>query len=223
MSIIEDSRNAYYEALFDTDRERALAVVDQALIDGTTPEDIVFKVVIPVIDRMINELTVSFDATISQHYMTSKVSEEVTTAMIEKFEKTAIGEVPIVLGSAWGDFHGLGKRIVGGCLKANMFEVHDLGLNVIPEKFVARAVEVDAPVIGISSMMIHSAEGENGPLKVREIIDREGLGGRIKIVVGGAPYRFDPDLYRAVGADAWADNAVSAVETISKIVKRGRE
>jgi methanogenic corrinoid protein MtbC1 len=54
---------------------------------------------------------------------------------------------------------------------------------------------------------------------VRKILDERKLAGRIKLVVGGAPYRFDPQLYKSVGADAWADDGITAAKVIRGLVE----
>lgn len=41
----------------------------------------------------------------------------------------------------------------------------------------------------------------------------------IKLIVGGAPFRFDPELYQKVGADDWALDGVSAAEKIIQLIK----
>ncbi|WP_255210714.1 B12-binding domain-containing protein [Methylogaea oryzae] len=53
----------YNEAIFDTDKERALQVVEDAVAAGVTPEDIVFKVVIPAIEDMMQTINRDPDAT----------------------------------------------------------------------------------------------------------------------------------------------------------------
>lgn len=68
-------------------------------------------------------------------------------------------------------------------------------------------------------MMIHTARGERGCLAVRRLLRERGLEGRLKIAVGGAPYRFDPDLWRVVQADAWAENGLAAGQVIAALVK----
>lgn len=42
---------------------------------------------------------------------------------------------------------------------------------------------------------------------------------KIKIIVGGAPYRYDHELFKVVQADAWADNGIEAGEVISKLIR----
>jgi methanogenic corrinoid protein MtbC1 len=213
---------AYNEAIFDTDRERALRVINDAVAGGVSPENIVFHVVIPAIEEMIKSISESYDASLAQHFLTSQIGADVVEEMIPKFRKTPEVVGHVVMGTSLGDFHGLGKRIVIGCLRALMIEVTDLGLNVTPERFVDEAVARDAQVIGISSMMVHTARGENGCIKVRRILKERELEGRIRIAVGGAPYRYDPNLYKIVQADAWAENGITAARVITGLIREAR-
>lgn len=211
--------DAYNEAVFETDKQAALAVVEQALNDGYTPEDIVFKLVIPAVEVMMVRIEQDTDSNLAQHFMTAQIAADVTEKMLEKFSKPPEIVGRVVIGTAFGDLHSLGKRIVMGCLKSLMIDVIDLGINVRPEQFVDAAVEHDAQVIAISAMMVHTATGENGSLKVRELLKQRGLEQKIKLVVGGAPYRFDPKLYAKVGADGWAADGVTAAKVIAELIR----
>ncbi|NWF38518.1 cobalamin-binding protein [Mariprofundus sp. NF] len=213
---------AYNEAVYDTDRDRALEIIDTALEKGVTPEEIVFDVIIPAMESMMKSISEDFDANLAQHFMAAQISAEVTEKMLTQFKTPPESLGCIVIGTSVGDMHTLGKRIVSGCLRSMMVDVVDLGVNIKPEAFVDKAVEIGAPVIAISSMMMHTATSENGCLRVREILKERGLEDKIKIVVGGAPYRWDNDLYKSVGADAWADNGITAGEVIKKIVMEAR-
>ena len=71
-------------------------------------------------------------------------------------------------------------------------------------------------------MMTHTARGADGCLGVRRLLRERGLEGRIKIIVGGAPYRFDPGLHHQVEADAWAEDGITGARKIADIVKGGR-
>ncbi|MFN8587352.1 MAG: cobalamin-dependent protein [Candidatus Eisenbacteria bacterium] len=208
--MLDELVTRYNEALIDTDRERALRVVHEALTQGVSPEAIVFEVVLPAMDRMIFSVTESCDANLAQHFITAQISNAVTNAMLDKFTAPTETRGLVVIGNSFGDLHALGKRIVIGCLRARMIEVVDLGTNVPADRFVAAAVQRQAPIIAISSMMVHTARGPNGPLRVRELLHQHGLEDRIKLIVGGAPYRFDHTLWQTVKADGWAENAVAA-------------
>lgn len=210
---------AYNEAVIETDKEAAFAVVDRALASGLSAEDVVFKVVIPAVEEMMADITRDPDANLAQHFMTAQIAAEVTEKMLEKFAHPPEIVGRVVIGTAAGDLHSLGKRIVMGCLKALMVEVVDLGVNVPAEKFVDAAVDRQADVIAVSAMMVHTATGDNGARKVRQLLDERGLAGRIKLVVGGAPYRFDNDLYKIVGADGWAADGIAAGKMIVDLMR----
>lgn len=217
--MLEDVVNKYNAAVTDTNRIEALQVVREAIEDGVTPEDIIFKVVVPNIEMMVKSFSESFDTNLAQHFIASQIASEITEEMIPRFKSGTKNIGKIVIGNAYGDFHGLGKKIVMGCLKAQMIEPVDLGLNVAAEQFVRQAIDQDAQVIGISSMMVHTARGTNGCLKVREILKKEKLEDKIKVIVGGAPYRFNPELYKIVKADSWAHDGIIAAKLITQLIQ----
>jgi len=220
--MLEQVMSRYNEAIMDTDRDMALLVVRDALSLGISPEEVVFEVVVPAIELMMRSISENQGISLAQHFMAAQIASEVVDEMVPQFKQAPdiIGRV--VIGTAQGDFHGLGKRIVSGCLKAMMIEVIDLGLNVAPERFVEEALAQNAQVIAISSMMVHTATGDNGCRRVRQLLQERGVEDRIRLAVGGAPYRFDPELYRNVGADAWADNGITASKTISNLIREVR-
>lgn len=208
----------YNEAIFDTNKNKANTVIELALMKGFTPEEIVFDLVIPSLDSMMFRLA-DEEVNMSQHFFASQLASDITEKLMVKFVTKPETQATIIIGTSQGDFHGFGKRIVSGCLKAHMMDVIDLGLNVAPEKFVEQAVMHKANVIAISSMMYHTATNENGCLKVRKILKERQLESKIKIIVGGAPYRFDHKLYQTVQADTWADNGNMAGVVISELIK----
>ncbi len=212
----------YNEAIVDTDREQAHEVIQHALDNGISPEDIVFKVVASTLHQSM--LTMSIQETnLAQHYLTSQIAVEVTELMIPKFKKQPEIQGRVVIGTAFGDLHSLGKRIVAGCLTASMIEVIDLGVNVPAEVFVEAAIEQEADIIGVSAMMVHTAKGENGPTRIRQLLKEKKIEDRIRLIVGGAPYHFDHELYKMVGADSWSEDGTKAAGIISKLIKEVKQ
>lgn len=202
--MLEPYIQSYNEAASETGKQAALDVVNKALSEGLSPEDVVFKLVIPAVEAMMVRIEKDPDSNLAQHFMTAQIAADVTEKMLEKFSQPPEVVGRVIIGAAYGDLHSLGKRIVIGCLKAMMVDVIDLGPNITAEQFVAAAVAEQAPVIAVSAMMAHTALGENGSRQVRTLLQERGLENRIKLAVGSAPYRFDPELYVKTGADAWA-------------------
>ena len=73
---------------------------------------------------------------------------------------------------------------------------------------------VMAPVWYMAARRVEKA------LKVKEL--RELLGSDVGIVVGGAPFRFDPLLWREVGADAFGRTAADAVNIVAHLAEARR-
>lgn len=220
---LQDYIRLYNEAIFDTDRDRALKVVHDAVERGITPEEVVFEIVLPAMDLMVKAISENCEANLAQHFLTARIADAITAEMIPRFKKLPKTIGCVVIGTAQGDLHTLGKQIVTGCLKARIIEVVDLGVNVPAERFVDEAVAHKAPVIAISALMTHTATGENGCRRVRQILHERELEGNIKIIVGGAPFRFHPQMFKAVGADTWAADATTAGKVIADLLQEAQK
>jgi 5-methyltetrahydrofolate--homocysteine methyltransferase len=120
----------------------------------------------------------------------------------------------VVIGSIQGDLHDIGKNLVGIMLRGAGFEVIDLGNDVPPEKFVDRATEEDAPVIGLSALLTTTMSGMKS---VVEIVRQRGLSEKIKVIVGGAP--LSDQFAREIGADAYGYDAANAVERVHRLTE----
>ncbi|MBN2712216.1 MAG: cobalamin-dependent protein [Planctomycetes bacterium] len=219
MQDISELQKSYFHALCELDEKKTSSLIEGALAGGVKPDELLIKVVIPSIDQMNEELIMGQEINLAQHYLSAKISESIAMKLLDQVQTA--GECPgcVVIGTAVGDFHGLGKKIVIACLRAHMFKVIDAGTHVSPEAFVDLAIENNAQVIGISSMMAHTATGPNGALGVRKILRERELEGKIKIMVGGAPFRFDHGLYEHVNADGWGENGLEAVATAKRLIK----
>jgi len=204
-------------ALADTDRVQAQRIVETAVQQGEKAETVLFQFVLPAVERTCQDICDGGEVSLAQHFMTSQIAADLAAWLIPRFKNLQGPAGCIVMGTATGDFHGLGKTIVSACLRAHHFTVHDLGLNVAAETFVDEALRRGATVIGISSMMVHTALSEAGCRRVRRILRDRSLERQIKVIVGGAPFRHDPQLYQAAHADAWASDGMAAVGIIRQL------
>ncbi len=138
--------------------------------------------------------------------------------LIEPFfkENKSAERVKVVIGTVeGGDIHSIGKNIVKMMLMANGYDVIDLGVDVPPaEKFVEEAIKENAQVIGLSSLLSTSAINMR---KVLELLDKRGLRGKIKVVIGGAAVT--EEYAKKIGADGYAKNAVETVRLLDKWFK----
>ena len=122
----------------------------------------------------------------------------------------------VVLGSVQGDLHDIGKNLVGIMLEGAGFAVVNLGIDVPAEKFIEAAVEEDASVIGVSSLLTTTMSKMKG---VVDLVAERGLSGQVKVLVGGAP--LTEEFAHSIGADGYAYDAASAVEKVVALVGEG--
>ncbi len=119
----------------------------------------------------------------------------------------------VVLGTVFGDIHEIGKNLVGTMLSASGFAVHDLGVNVPPERFVEAAREVGADIVGVSALLTTTMTGQRA---VVAALQAAGLRPPVKVIVGGAPVT--REWATEIGADGYGEDAMTAVALARRLV-----
>ncbi len=111
----------------------------------------------------------------------------------------------ILLGTAHGDLHDIGKNIFRSMAEAAGFQVVDLGIDVAVDTFVEKAKEINPDVIGMSGVLTLAIDS------MKETADAlKGAGVDSKIIIGGNPVT--KEACEFVGADAFTTNAAEGVK-----------
>jgi len=118
----------------------------------------------------------------------------------------------VVLGTAKGDIHDIGKSIVGTMLEGAGFMVTDVGVDAGPDKFVETAKEKGADLIGISALLTTTMTGMEDVIKAVR-----GAGLKARVMIGGASVT--QEFADKIGADGYAPDAPSAVGKAKELVK----
>jgi corrinoid protein of di/trimethylamine methyltransferase len=119
----------------------------------------------------------------------------------------------VVIGTIHGDIHDIGKTLVGTMLSAGGFQVFDLGVDVPVQKFIAKAIEVDADIVGVSSLLTTTMVRQKD---VIQAVKEAGLSSRVKVMVGGAPVT--RAWVEEIGADGYSEDAVGAVTVARQLM-----
>ncbi len=121
----------------------------------------------------------------------------------------------VVIGTIFGDIHDIGKNIVSVLLQVSGFEVRDLGVAVPAQDVIDSAKDFDADIIGISGLMMPSLPYMRDAISL--VKENPELADRFRIFVGGGPVT--REWAEMVGADGFAEDAVSAVEEATRLMK----
>lgn len=208
------------QSIIDLDEERTEELTKQAIDEGYDPLDILqkglTKGVKTVGDKFgrgevfLPELAMSADC------MRAGVQHvDPLLADLELDDEDTGGK--FLIGTVDEDIHNIGKNILITMLKANGFEVVDLGVEIENEEFVEAVEEHDPDILGMSALMTMTMDHQQ---EVIELLEEEGLREDLKIMVGGAPT--SQEWCEEIGADGYGDNADAAVEVAKELVEEQR-
>jgi corrinoid protein of di/trimethylamine methyltransferase len=119
----------------------------------------------------------------------------------------------VVIGTMFNDIHDIGKDMVASMLTASGFDVVNLGVNVPCAAFIDKVRELQPEILGLSALLTTTMPEQK---TVIEALQREGLRGTVKVIVGGAPV--NRQWADSIGADGFAENAIEAVKVAKRLV-----
>lgn len=155
------------------------------------------------------------EVALSQVYMSGRLCQEIIEAGPQG-PGDAPGQRSRIAIGVLDDTHTLGKTIVLQMLRASGYQVLDLGARLTVADFVREVERQRIETLMVSVLMLRSA------LQVADLraaLDRRQAS--TTVVVGGAPFRFDPVLWAEVGANGVGFNASDALTIVERIEAGG--
>ena len=202
------------QVVIDGEPEDAEELARQALAQGLDPLACINKGLTPGMDR-VGELFASGEYFLPDLIIGGEAMK-LALAILEPAltggqERVVLGRV--VLGTVEGDLHEIGKTLVGTMLAANGFQVTDIGVDKAVADFVAAVRETNATLVGASALLTTTMLQQQ---RLVEALEEAGLRDQVKVMVGGAPVT--QSWADKIGADGYAEDAISAVAVAKKLV-----
>lgn len=195
-----------YDAILSGNAKTAETITREALGEGAEPMELVSKYMVPAMDEVgrrfqceeyfVPELLLSARA--------MKTALRLLTPLLAERGAEPVGRIAI--GTVKGDLHDIGKNLVTSMLEGGGFEVHDLGADVPPEKFVEIVRGKNVDIICLSALLTTTMRMMKTTI---ERLKEAGVRDRVKVLVGGAPVT--EQFAREIGADCYGENASVAV------------
>ena len=202
-----------YDAVMEGKVDEASNRVQQALNAKVEANDILNKGLIAAMD-IVGEKFGEGDLFIPQVLWSAKAMQagmDLLKPRLSSTDRAAKGTV--VIGTAKGDIHDIGKNLVAIMLEGSGFKVADLGVDVTPERFVEKALEVKADVIAMSALLTTTMPSMG---EVVSLIKAKKL--PFKVIVGGAPV--DQAFCQEIGADAYGMDAADGLKKVKGLLGR---
>ncbi|MDR3573252.1 MAG: cobalamin-dependent protein [Anaerolineaceae bacterium] len=204
--------------------EPALEKTRQLLAEGITAVDFFQQCVTPAMVEVGNRfetLDIFLPEMVGAAEIVKRIDEEIIqpSLLLNGNDRAGVGAVgKVALASVQGDLHDIGKNMVALMLRANGFEVVDLGVNVSPSEIVERAEQEKVNIIGLSSLLTTCLP------YMKDVIDylkARGTREKFAVIIGGAAA--SEEFAKAIGADGQGHSAPEAVRICKEVMSSKRQ
>ena len=207
VGILED----IYTAIVEGKVEDAAAGVEQGLNSGIEVDDILKKSLLSAMD-LVGERFGEGEIFIPQVIWSAKAMQAGMDLLRPHFsEDQQKKSVRIIIGTAKGDIHDIGKNLVGMMLEGAGFEVVDLGVDIKPEQFVEKAAEEKADIIAVSALLTTTMRSMADVVTLKNEKELSS-----KVIIGGAPLSMG--FCEEIGADSFGVDAMDAVGKVKELM-----
>ncbi len=196
--------------------KEALALVKKRLSDGDSPITIVEDC-----QEGLRQVGLRYE---NQEYFLSglimageifrQVMDILQPSIQEQFSGKESGT--ILIGTAKGDIHDIGKSNIILLLTGYGFTVHDLGVDVPPSEFLVKALKIKPDVIGISGLVTSSYDSMKETITLLRTTGEIDLAS-VPIIIGGN--QLNEQVCQYVGADHWVNDAMTGVRLCQKLLE----
>ncbi|WP_302794717.1 cobalamin B12-binding domain-containing protein [Cloacibacillus evryensis] len=197
----------------DGDGDAAVALVNDMLAKGTAAQEIMNGLTEEM--GILGQKFENFEVFLPDLMIAGDAFMQIMSVLKEHLVATADGTTAktVIIGTVKGDYHDIGKNIVGIVLQANGFNVVDLGADIDPVAYLDAARKEKADVVGLSALMTTTMPGQEEFIK---LVKDAGEKGKYLVCVGGAPTSVE--WAERIGADVWSFDAFECAAKLKKLL-----
>ena len=206
---------AMAQSIIDGDSDESVRLAQQSIAEGMDPLKAIANGFVVGVNT-VGDAFAAGDAFLPELVMAGEAMKAAVATLEPELarlgsERKTLGKV--VMATVEGDIHEIGKSLVSTMLGASGFTVFDLGVDNASEKIIAKALEVDADIIGLSALLTTTMIRQK---EVIEMLDQRGLRKKIKVMVGGAPVT--REWVQKIEADGYSEDAIGAVAVAKQLM-----
>jgi len=201
------------EAIIKGDMKLAVEQTQRALDEGSNAQDIIDNGLISAMDEVGERFSKGL-LFVPQMLRAAKTMQEcmkLVEPLLKEGDLTSKGKV--LIGTVKGDLHDIGKNLVSMMMEGAGFTITDLGVDVSPEKFVQKALEVEPDIVAMSALLSTTMPAMP---KTIEALQNAGIRNKVRVMIGGAPVT--SKYAQEINADSYAADAGSAVIAAKKLL-----
>ena len=198
-----------YNALISADRYNSRSIMELMIEEND------FNYVEPVFSTVLEKIGSDWEKgqlSLAQVYMSGIISEELLSDILPK-ETAILRETPRIAGTVFLDNHSLGFKMVSSIIKALGYNFINIGIGIDKKEIINVCLKQKIDILMISVLMLSPAVKIEGLIKeLKDVLPD------IKVAVGGAPFRFNKDLWKKIGADYCGKNSSDGIGIIKDYI-----
>jgi 5-methyltetrahydrofolate--homocysteine methyltransferase len=205
--------NTITQALIAGDKDQVTGLVQKAVDENVAANKILNEGLIKGMD-IVGDRMQEGDMFIPEVLMSARAMSAavaILKPLLGEDESAVTGKV--VIGTAKGDMHDIGKNLVSMMLESAGFEIIDLGVDVAPEQFVQAVKDHQAHILGLSALLTTTMPMMQTTI---DALKQSGVREQVKVLIGGAPV--NQEFADKIGADGYAPDAGSASKLAKQIM-----
>lgn len=195
------------DSIVKGDLAEATKLVEQAVEEGVSPDEIVTKGLIVGMETVGEKWKCDEMFLPEVLRSASTMSKAMDIVRKDLSESVTNMSGTMVIGTVEGDLHDIGKDLAAMIFEGAGYHVVNIGIDQPNEKFVEAVKEHKPELLGISALLTTTMP------RMGEVINslkEAGIRDEVTVVIGGAPVT--QEFADSIGADIYAPNARSGVD-----------
>jgi 5-methyltetrahydrofolate--homocysteine methyltransferase len=189
-------------------------LTEKALAEGESPQDVLTKGLVAGMN-VVGQKFKANEFYVPEVLIAARAMKNGMEILRPQLAATGVEPVAkVAIGTVRGDLHDIGKNLVAMMMEGAGFEIIDLGVDVKPEQFVQSVNDKSANLICLSALLTTTMPAMKETIQA---LSDAGIRGKVQVMVGGAPVT--QNYSDEIGADGYAPDAASAVDTAKTLLK----
>lgn len=201
------------DATIDGEAEEVEELVQEALEEGLTPQDIISEGLVEgmnTVDELFQDKEL-FIPDVMRAAQAMEAGMNILKPHLEEDGQEQMGK--ILFCTVKGDLHDVGKKMCIMLLRSAGFEVKDMGVDIGVEEIIEEVRDYRPDILAMSTMLSTTMGAMEDTMAA---LQENDLDSRVKVMVGGAPV--SGDYAEAIGA-MYSDDALEAVSLAGSLTE----
>ncbi|GAA5520179.1 cobalamin-dependent protein [Aliifodinibius salicampi] len=210
--LVEEAQT-YLDFLLSGKRTEAGEYIDKLVKEGVAIKDI-YEHIFQKSQYEVGALWQSNIISVAHEHYCTAATQLIMSQLYPKIFSTKKKGYKLVACSVADELHEIGIRMVADFFEMEGWDTYYMGANMPAHNLVSAIKEYEADVLAVSvTMPLHLDKAG----KLIKTIRSDSEINDLKILVGGYPFRIEPELWKKLGADGSATSAKEAIKLATKL------